>query len=109
MEKFNEAKEKEDKIDREISQLINKLSTIETEEFKNSTQITQQEQLIEEYYKNEKQIKKNKEVRDEIVDVRSDLTKIKQIIRNNNTDILRMNGTISFQNQKKQSKIESKK
>ena len=92
---YNEAKEKEDKIDREISQLINKLSTIETEEFKNSTQFTQQEQLIEEYYKNEKQIKKNKEVRDEIVDVRSDLTKIKQIIRNNNTDILRMNGTIS--------------
>ena len=46
---FNEAKEKEDKIDREISQLINKLSTIETEEFKNSTQIAQQEQLIEEY------------------------------------------------------------
>tara|TARA_B100000683_G_scaffold67082_1_gene65856 strand:- start:347 stop:2356 length:2010 start_codon:yes stop_codon:yes gene_type:complete len=98
---FNEAKEKEDKIDREISQLINKLSTIETEEFKNYTQITQQEQLIKEYYKNEKQIKKNKEVRDEIVDVRSDLTKIKQIIRNNNTDILRMNGTISaLQNQK---------
>ena len=98
---FNEAKEKEDKIDREISQLINKLSTIETEEFKNSTQLAQQEQLIEEYYKNEKQIKKNKEVRDEIVDVRSDLTNIKQIIRNNNTDILRMNGTISaLQNQK---------
>ena len=98
---YNEAKEKEDKIDREISQLINKLSTIETEEFKNLTQVTQQEQLIKEYYKNEKQIKKNKEVRDEIVDVRSDLTKIKQIIRNNNTDILRMNGTISaLQNQK---------
>ena len=98
---YNKAKEKEDKIDREISQLINKLSTIETEEFKNLTQVTQQEQLIKEYYKNEKQIKKNKEVRDEIVDVRSDLTKIKQIIRNNNTDILRMNGTISaLQNQK---------
>ena len=96
-----EAKEKEDKIDREISQLINKLSTIETEEYKNSTQVTQQEQLIKEYYKNEKQIKKNKEVRDEIVDVRSDLQKIKQSIRNNNTDILRMNGTISaLQNQK---------
>ena len=78
---YNEAKEKEDKIDREISQLINKLSTIETEEFKNLTQVTQQEQLIKEYYKNEKQIKKNKEVRDEIVDVRSDLTKIKQIIK----------------------------
>ena len=33
---------KEDKIDREISGLINKLSTIETEELRNSTQLTQQ-------------------------------------------------------------------
>ena len=98
---FTEAKDKEDKLDREISQLINKLSTLETEEVKNSTQITQQQQLVDEYYKNEEQIKKNKEVRDEIVDVRSDLQKIKQIIRNNNSDILQINGTISaLQNQK---------
>ena len=98
---FTEAKDKEDKLDREISQLINKLSTLETEEVKNSTQITQQQQLVDEYYKNEEQIKKNKEVRDEIVDVRSDLQKIKQVIRNNNSDILQINGTISaLQNQK---------
>tara|TARA_B100001564_G_C20622611_1_gene663086 strand:+ start:37 stop:1470 length:1434 start_codon:yes stop_codon:yes gene_type:complete len=98
---FKEAKEKEDKIDREISGLINKLSTTETEEYKISTQITQQEQLIKEYYKNEKQIKKNKEIREEIVDVRSDLDKVKQIIKNNNTDILSLNGKISaLQNQK---------
>ena len=98
---FQEAKEKENKIDREISGLINKLSTTETEEYKISTQITQQEQLIKEYYKNEKQIKKNKEIRDEIVDVRTDLDKVKQIIKNNNTDILSLNGKISaLQNQK---------
>jgi DNA repair exonuclease SbcCD ATPase subunit len=98
---FQEAKEKENKIDREISGLINKLSTTETEEYKISTQITQQEQLIKEYYKNEKQIKKNKEIRDEIVDVRNDLDKVKQIIKNNNTDILSLNGKISaLQNQK---------
>ena len=98
---FQEAKEKENKIDREISQLINKLSTTETEEYKISTQITQQEQLIKEYYKNEKQIKKNKEIRDEIVDVRFDLDKVKQIIKNNNTNILSLNGKISaLQNQK---------
>ena len=98
---FQEAKEKEIKIDREISGLINKLSTTETEEYKISTQITQQEQLIKEYYKNEKQIKKNKEIRDEIVDVRSDLDKVKQIIKNNNTNILSLNGKISaLQNQK---------
>ena len=53
---YTDAKEKEDKIDREISGLINRLSTIETEELRNSQQITQQEQLIKEYYKNEKQI-----------------------------------------------------
>ena len=68
---FKEAQEKEDKIDREIGQLINKLSTTETEEIRLDSQIlTQQEQLVSDYYANEKQIKKNKEIRDEIVDVR---------------------------------------
>ena len=98
---FQDAKQKEDKIDREISQLINKLSTTETEEYKFVTQIAQQEQLIKEYYKNEKQIKKNKKIRDEIVDVRSDLNDVKQIIKNNNAEILSLNGKISaLQNQK---------
>ena len=98
---LQEAKSKEDKIDREISGLINKLSTTETEEYRNSTQLTQQEQLIEEYYKNETQINKNREIRDEIVDVRSDWEKIKQQIRNSNSEILSLNGKISaLQNQK---------
>ena len=98
---FSDAKEKEDKIDREISQLINKLSTTETEELKLSTQLTQQEQLIKEYYKNEKQIKKNKEIRAEIVEVRSDLDKVKNTIKKNNTQILSLNGKISaLQNQR---------
>ena len=98
---FQEAKSKEDKIDREISGLINKLSTTETEEYRNSTQLTQQEQLIEEYYKNETQINKNREIRDEIVDVRSDWEKIKQQIRNSNSEILSLNGkTSALQNQK---------
>ena len=66
---FKEAQEKEDKIDREIGQLINKLSTTETEEIRLDSQIAQQEQLVSDYYANEKQIKKNKEIRDEIVDV----------------------------------------
>jgi DNA repair exonuclease SbcCD ATPase subunit/DNA repair exonuclease SbcCD nuclease subunit len=100
-DKYKDAKDKDDKLDREISQLINKLSTIETEEIRLDTQVTQQKQLIDEYYKNEEQIKLNKEVRDEIVDVRSDLDKIKQIVKNSNSDILSLNGKISaLQNQK---------
>ena len=59
---FVELRDKEDKIDREISGLINKLSTIETEELRNQQQITQQDQLIKEYYKNEKQIKEIKKL-----------------------------------------------
>jgi len=98
---FQEAKSKEDKIDREISGLINKLSTTETEEYRNSTQLVQQEQLIEEYYKNETQINKNREIRNEIVDVRHGWEKIKQQIRNSNSEILSLNGKISaLQNQK---------
>jgi len=98
---FKEAQEKEDKIDRELSGLINKLSTTETEEYKYITQFGQQEQLVNEYYKNEKQIKKNKETRDEIVNVRSEWDIVKQDIKNNNKDILQLNGKISaLQNQK---------
>ena len=100
-DKYTNAKDKEDKLDREISQLINTLSTSETEEIRLETQVTQQKYLIDEYYKNEKQIKLNKEVRDEIVDVRSDLDKIKQIVKNSNADILSLNGKVSaLQNQK---------
>ena len=46
-------KDKEDKIDREIGGTINKLSTIETERYEIPQQLSQQEQLIDEYYKNE--------------------------------------------------------
>ena len=98
---FQEAKEKEDKIDREIGGLINKLSTIETEELRNSQQLTQQEQLIEEYYQNEKQINKNKEIRDEISGVREKLGNVKDELKGVNTDVLKLNGKISaLQNQK---------
>jgi DNA repair exonuclease SbcCD ATPase subunit len=98
---YIEAKNKEDKIDREISQLINKLSTIETEELRNKQQIGQQEQLIKEYYKNEKQIIKNKEIRTDIQSVREKLNVTKDDLRKVNTDILKLNGKVSaLQNQK---------
>jgi len=98
---YIEAKNKEDKIDREISQLINKLSTIETEELRNKQQITQQEQLIKEYYKNEKQIIKNKEIRTKIQSVRGKLNVTKDDLRKVNTEVLKLNGKVSaLQNQK---------
>jgi DNA repair exonuclease SbcCD ATPase subunit len=98
---YLDAKDKEDKIDREISQLINKLSTIETEELRNKQQIAQQDQLIKEYYKNEKQIIKNKEIRTEIQSVRENLNVTKDDLRKVNTDVLKLNGKVSaLQNQK---------
>jgi len=100
-DKFQDAKDKEDKLDREISQLINKLSTTETEEIRLETQIIQLEQLIEEYYKNEEQIKKNKEIREEITGVRDKLKIVKDDLKSVNGDILKLNGKISaLQNQK---------
>ena len=92
---FQEAQDKEDKIDREIGGLINKLSTIETEELRNSQQFTQQEKLIEEYYKNEKQINKNKEIRDEIGGVREKLGIVKDELKQVNKDVLTLNGKVS--------------
>ena len=73
--------ERETKVDREISQLINKLSTSETEEVKLDAQVTTQQKLIEEYYKNEESIQLNKQTRSEIVDVRANLDSVKEDIK----------------------------
>ena len=100
-DKYKDAKDKEDKLDREIYQLINKLSTTETEEIRLDTQVTQQKQLIDEYYKNEKQIQKNKEIRDQITDVRQKQTGVKDELKRINSHVLKLNGKISaLQNQK---------
>jgi len=99
--KLQEAKEKEDKLDREITQLHNQLSTKETEEVRLETQIQQQEQLIQEYYKNEEQINKNREIREEITQVRSTLNQNKDELKKVNSEVLKLNGKISaLQNQK---------
>ena len=100
-DKYKDAKDKEDKLDREISQLINKLSTTETEEIRLDTQVTQQKQLIDQYYKNEKQIIKNKEVREQITGVRQKQTGTKDELKRINSDVLKLNGRVSaLQNQK---------
>ena len=99
--KYKDAKDKEDKLDRELSQLINKLSTTETEELRLDTQSTQQKQLIDEYYKNEKQIIKNKEIRESISNVREKQKGVKDELKRINSDVLKLNGRVSaLQNQK---------
>lgn len=100
---LNEAKEKENKIDREISTLINKLSTKETEEVRLESQISELDKLIEEYYSNEEQIKKNQEVRNEIQLVEHDLKNTKKYLNDNGDKILSLNGKISSLQSQKQS------
>jgi len=100
--KLNKLKEDENKVSRDINILINKLSTFETQEIKLNNELLQVTQLIEDYLENEKQIQKNKELRDEIVDVRNDLGKSKQILLNSEADILVLNGSVSsLNNQRK--------
>ena len=90
-----DSKEKETKIDREISSLINKLSTSETEEIRVQTQIAEQTKLIDEYYKNEEQIKKNGETREEIKIVRETLDANKISFTKTNKKLLELNGRVS--------------
>ena len=102
LKELNKFKDDETKVSRDINILINKLSTIETKEIKLNGELIQVTQLIEDYLDNEKQIKKNKELRNEIVDVRHDLGKSKQILKNSEADILVLNGSVSsLKNQKK--------
>ena len=94
-------KGKEIKAEKDVNTLINKLSTFETQEVKLENEVYQVTQLIADYLDNEKQIKKNTILRDEIVDVRHSLGKSKQLLKNSETDILILNGEVSsLKNQK---------
>ncbi len=102
LKELNKLKADETKVSRDINILINKLSTFETKEIKLNGELIQATQLIKDYLDNEKQIKKNKELRDEIIDVRHKLGKSKQILSNSEADILILNGSVSsLKNQKK--------
>jgi DNA repair exonuclease SbcCD ATPase subunit len=94
-------KQTEIKAEKDVNTLINKLSTFETQEVKLENEVYQVTQLIADYLNNEKQIKKNTILRDEIVDVRHSLGKSKQLLKNSETDILILNGEVSsLKNQK---------
>ena len=89
------------KAEKDVNTLINKLSTFETQEVKLENEVYQVTQLIADYLDNEKQIKKNTILRDEIVDVRHSLGKSKQLLKNSESDILILNGEVSsLKNQK---------
>jgi DNA repair exonuclease SbcCD ATPase subunit len=101
LKELQSVQEKESKVDREISTLINKLSTSETEEVKLDAQVTNQEKLIQEYYKNEESIERNKQVRAEIVGVRTNLDTTKEEIKKLSKKLLELNGKVSaLRNQK---------
>jgi DNA repair exonuclease SbcCD ATPase subunit len=92
---FQDAQQKENKVDRELSTEVNNISVIETEELKLQTQLDNQIKLIDEYYTNEEQIKKNKKIRDEIVGWRYKLTTSKNNVKNLSKDVLDLNGHVS--------------
>jgi DNA repair exonuclease SbcCD ATPase subunit len=101
-ENLKKLKEDENKVSRDINILINKLSTFETQEIKINGELVQVTQLIEDYLENEKQIQKNKELRAEMVSVRSELTTCKENVDTLNKQLLKLNGEVSsLKNQKK--------
>ena len=98
---LNKLKADEEKVSKDINTLINKLSTMETQEVKLNSELLQVTQLIEDYLENEKQIQKNKELRAEMVSVRNDLSTSKTNVDNLNKQLLSINGIVSsLKNQK---------
>jgi DNA repair exonuclease SbcCD ATPase subunit len=102
LKELNKLKEDEAKVSRDINTLINKLSTFETKEIKLNGELLQVTQLITDYLENEKQIQKNKELRTEMVSVRSELQESKNNVDGLNKQLLKLNGEVSsLINQKK--------
>lgn len=92
---FQETQSKENKVDRELSTMLNNISMLELEEVKLNTSLENQIKLIEEYYLNEEQIQKNKIIRDEIVDVRDSLATAKKNVFRLSREVLDLNGHVS--------------
>jgi DNA repair exonuclease SbcCD ATPase subunit len=94
-------KSDEEKVSRDITTLINKLSTFETKEIKLNNEVVQVTQLIEDYLENEKQIQINKDLRAQMTDVRKELSSAKSTTDSLNNQILKLNGEVSsLKNQK---------
>ena len=92
---FQDAQEKEDKIDRELNQFIRQVSNLEHQEKELLSNIESTEQLIEDWYKNEEQIKENNRVRKELGKAEKDLKTLKQESKKTNKTLLKLNGEVS--------------
>jgi len=99
---LQEAKEKEDKIDRELSTLLHQLSNAEYQEKSFQSEIEKVETLIDDFHKNEKQIQKNNELRSKIDVVQLDLNDLKVKIKKVNKSLLDLNGEVSTLKSNKQ-------
>jgi exonuclease SbcC len=89
-------KDDETKVERELSTIINRVSTIETQEVKLTNEIKEATQLISDYLENEKQIQTNKELRNEIQIVRTELTSHKVLVDQKNKSLLKLSGELSY-------------
>jgi DNA repair exonuclease SbcCD ATPase subunit len=85
----------EERVSKDINGLINKLSTLETQEVKLNGELLKVTQLISDYLENEKQIEKNKEIRTQIQEVRTNLTTAKAESDKVNKLLLGINGEVS--------------
>lgn len=101
--KYRELKDKNEAYDKEVSELITKLSSIETSVVRVHNEIEKKKTLIESYYKNEKQIEENESINKEIQSIDSELRGVKKSINDTNSSILDLNGKISTLNSKKES------
>ena len=99
---YIDTKDKESKVDNEISNILNKLTIMETDEVTYTSQLEIQKNLIHEYFKNEKQIKENTEIQAKIDEEKSKLDNINDEIDSMEHSLLSYNGKISsYQSQKK--------
>ena len=99
---FLDAKGKETKVNNELSNLINQVSVYESDEIRFETQITTQENLIQEYYTNKEQIEKNRILRLEISEIGTELRTEKSEQSRLSKQVLSLNGKVaSIGNEKK--------
>ena len=92
---LRDAKEKESRINTELSNLINKVSVFESDEIRFETQIETQKNLINEYYNNKEQIEKNRVIRNDITEVSTNLRDSKVKHNRLNKKVLSLNGKLS--------------